>query len=492
MRHWKKAISMLLVLVLLLGMCVTASAEDATGSITIKNAVKDQTYTIYQILTLESYDKDRGAYAYKAANDTWATFLKSEAIAGVYVNTDTSGYVTWVEKADAAAFAKLAQAYAAKNTITNQGKKTADAATLGEGTELKFENLKLGYYLVDSTLGTLCSLDTTNPNVEMREKNAVPENVKEVEEDSTNSYGAKNDADMQQTVNFRSTITAQAGAENYVFHDKMSAGLTFGSVTGVTLNTTKVDAANYEIVTSGLDDGCTFEVRFQQAFCDTLKASDKIVISYTATLNENAVVAGSGNPNESWLEYGQTGSTSTTPVSTTTTYTWCVNIFKYTNGAGDQKTGLAGAEFVLYKKTDNKTYYATAEKTTGEATDTYKVTGWTETKASATKFISPASGKFTINGLDSDTYYLEEIMPPAGFNALSEPITITISDTGKVNATEANANGVDEVEILNQTGTELPETGGMGTMLFYVVGGILVLCAIVLLVTKKRMRNADR
>ena len=108
----------------------------------------------------------------------------------------------------------------------------------------------------------------------------------------------------------------------------MSAGLTFTAVTKVTLNGTDVAAENYEVVTTGLTDDCTFEVRFTQAFCDTLKANDKIVISYTATLNENAVVGVEGNPNESKIEYGQSGKTTTTPPSTTTTYTWDLEVLK--------------------------------------------------------------------------------------------------------------------------------------------------------------------
>ena len=158
-------------------------------------------------------------------------------------------------------------------------------------------------------MGTLCSLDTTNPTVTIKEKNAEPTNVKTVQEDSTGNYGDKNDADIGQTVNFQSTITAQAGAENYVFHDKMSIGLTYGSVTGVTLNGTPVNAENYTVKTKDLTDDCTFEVVFTKAFCDTLKANDKIVISYTATVNENAEVGNVGNPNESKVSYGENGTT---------------------------------------------------------------------------------------------------------------------------------------------------------------------------------------
>lgn len=307
MKTVKRALALVLALTIILTLSIGAFAasgtNDNSGKITIDNAVVGQTYTVYQILKLESYDADANAYAYKAA-DNWASFINGNDIKGPYVSVDEQGYVTWVDGANAAAFAKLAQDYAAKNTIGNEGAKKADSATV------EFTGLNLGYYLVDSTLGTLCSLDTTNPTVTIKEKNVVPTNVKTVEEDSkadTNqAYGTENDADIGQTVNFKSTITAQAGAQNYVFHDTMSLGLTYTGVTGVTLNDNSVAADNYTVVTEGLTDGgCTFEVRFKQAFCDTLKANDKIVISYSAVLNKDAVVAGEGNPNESKLTYGR-------------------------------------------------------------------------------------------------------------------------------------------------------------------------------------------
>ncbi|MGM9557185.1 MAG: isopeptide-forming domain-containing fimbrial protein, partial [Oscillospiraceae bacterium] len=349
MKHMKKLASLLLALVMVFAMGVSVFAEGETGSITINDAVVGQTYTIYQILDLESYNASANAYAYKATT-AWNTFINSAAIKGTYVEVDAQGYVTWKTGADAAAFAKAAQKYAKDNSIANQGSVTAATTTVS------FTGLDLGYYLVDTTLGTLCSLDTTNPDVTMEEKNEVPTNVKTVEEDSTGNYGEKNDADIGQTVNFKSTITAQAGAENYVFHDTMSAGLTYTGVTSVTLNDANVDNTDnkaYTVVSTGLTDGCTFEVRFTQAFCDTLKANDQIVISYTATLNENAVIAGDGNPNTSKLSYGDSSKTDTniTPPSTTTTYTWDVDVFKYTMN-GETEKALAGATFTLSKSAD--------------------------------------------------------------------------------------------------------------------------------------------
>ena len=492
MKHAKKFASLLLALVMAFALATTAFAEGETGSITINDAVVGQTYTIYQILDLESYNTTSNAYSYKATT-AWNTFINSGAIKGTYVEVDGQGYVTWKTGADAAAFAKAAQKYAKDNSIANQGSVTAATTTVS------FTGLDLGYYLVDTTLGTLCALDTTNPNVVMEEKNEVPTNVKTVEEDSTGNYGEKNDADIGQTVNFKSTITAQAGAENYVFHDVMSAGLTYTGVSSITLNGTTVDASNYT-VTAPAADGDTFDVTFTQAFCDTLKANDQIVISYTATLNENAVIAGAGNPNESKLSYGDKGDGShtpsgTTPPSKTVTYTWDVDVFKYTNkttGEGESATtkevALAGATFTLSKNANGTNPIALVRLKDSEDNDTntYRVAKDGET-GTVTEITTDATGKFTIQGLDADTYYLTETVAPAGYNKLSAPVTITIGANGVVNGTTEAPQGVDEVKILNQSGTELPSTGGMGTTIFYVLGSVLVLGAVVLLVTKKRM-----
>ena len=494
MKHAKKFASLLLALVMAFALATTAfAAQEGTltgGSITINDAVPGQTYNAYQILYLESYNADSGAYAYKA-NSAWETWLKTQTS---YVTIDTQGYVTWVEGADVAAFAKLAQAEATKTGSTISADATATAPAAAEGktySTVTFENLKLGYYLVDTTLGTLCALDTTNPNVVMEEKNEVPTNVKTVEEDSTGNYGEKNDADIGQTVNFKSTITAQAGAENYVFHDVMSAGLTYTGVSSITLNGTAVEAANYTVVTdknaegendpNKISDGCTFEVRFTQAFCDTLKANDKIVISYSATLNENAVIAGEGNPNTSKLSYGDSSNTKYTPDSQTKTYTWDVDVFKYTMD-GETETALAGATFTLSKNADGSNPIALVS----EGNNVYRVAKTGET-GTVTEITTDATGKFTIKGLDADTYYLTETAAPAGYNKLAGPVTIVIGANGVVNGTTEATQGVDEVKVLNQSGTELPSTGGMGTTIFYVLGSVLVLAAVVLLVTKKRM-----
>lgn len=478
MKRTKRIASVLLALVMALSLITTAFAAGENGSITIDNAVVGQTYTIYQILDLESYNKDSGAYAYKATA-AWHDFINGADVKSVYVNVDAQGYVTWVKDADVAAFAKLAQKYAADHNIANQGTKTADSTTV------EFTNLDLGYYLVDSTLGTICSLDTTNPSVTIKEKNAAPTNVKEVEEDSTSKYGTANDADIGQTVNFKSTITAQAGAENYVFHDKMSAGLQYTGVTGITLNGNIVDTANYVVKTTDITDGCTFEVVFTQAFCDTLKANDKIVISYTAVVTKDAVIGGDGNLNQSQIEYGESGKTTTTPPSETKTYTWKLDVLKYTM-KGDEKTPLAGAKFTLSKNSDGSDPISLVEV----EKNVYRVA--TKDDANTiTEITTDATGAFTIQGLDSDIYYLTETAAPAGYNVLKSAIEVKVSDKGEVTYIYDGVTATGTVEVENNTGAELPSTGGIGTTIFYVVGGLLVVAAGVLLVTRKRMSKSE-
>ncbi|MGN1020503.1 MAG: SpaH/EbpB family LPXTG-anchored major pilin [Aristaeellaceae bacterium] len=484
MNKTRTLISTLLALMLCMCMIVPAMAtQEGTltgGSITINDAVPGQIYNAYQLLYLESYNADSGAYAYKA-NSAWETWLKTQT---AYVSFDAQGYVTWVDGADAAAFAKLAQVEAAK--MTADATATAPAAAEGATySTVKFENLKLGYYLVDTTLGTLCSLDTTNPNVVMEEKNQAPANVKTVEEDSTGNYGETNDADIGQTVNFKSTITAQAGAENYVFHDTMSAGLTYTGVTGITLNGAAVAASNYTVVTEGLTDNCTFEVVFTQAFCDTLKANDQIVISYTATVNENAVIAGEGNPNASKLSYGDssTATSNVTPPSETITYTWDLDVLKYANG--DESAVLADAKFVLLNSAKTKVATIVGGKVTGWADVPTAADDGSITWPASTVLTTGANGKIEIDGLDADTYYLREVQAPAGYNKLAEDVKVVITGATTVDGELTYTTVVAKVN--NQSGTELPSTGGIGTTVFYVVGGLLVVGAFILLVSKRRV-----
>ena len=474
----KKFVSVLLALAMTLALSVSALAAGETGSITIDNAVKDQTYTIYRIFDLNDHNTDYSAINYKVSTK-WAGFFQTGAEGLNYVDIDDMGYVTWkADKKDAAslqAFAAAALAYAKDHSVVNDGAATAT------GSEVKFENLELGYYLVQSGLGTLCALDTNMPNVTIKEKNGEPTVDKEVQEGA--NWGKTNDANIGDTVNFQTTINVVDGdPKDYVLHDTMSEGLTFNGTVEVTVNGTKI-TTGYQLVNPGTN-GCTFDVVFTNG---TLKPNDVVVVTYSATVNSSAVVAGTGNPNETKLSYTDTNSEShdTTP-SVTRTYTWQVDVFKYTKN-GEKEVALKDAEFVLYRGTgDNKEYVIVTDG---------KVSGWTTEKTQATVFKTPENGKFSIVGLDAGTYYLEETKAPAGYNMLKDPIKVVITaiidettHAGTATITY-NETYTGEVKVENNTGTELPSTGGMGTTIFYVLGGVLMAGAFVLLVVRKRMRT---
>ena len=388
--------------------------------------------------------------------------------------------MTWVKGANVDDFAK-----AAKGQLS--GKIAAGSAKPTENGSATISNLELGYYLVDSTVGALCELNTTKPNMEIKDKNEKPTIEKKVQEDSDGSWGDVNDADIGQTVNFKSTISAMPGARNYVVHDKMDAALEFGSVTSITAgnsNTTLTAGSDYTVVTTGLNDGCTFHIVFTQAYLDSITVDTKIVINYTAKLTSDAV-AGKGYVNDTWLDYGDKQHTEH---DTTTTYTWKLPIYKYQKD-GETKKALAGAEFILYKGTEENRDYAQVANG--------KLTGWTKEKAKATTLVSDAKGKIAVEGLDADTYYLEETKAPDGYNKLAGPVKVEIShevtDEGAhmTNTLKQDTTDVGQVEIENKSGTELPSTGGIGTTIFYVLGSILVIGAVVLLIAKKRMSASE-
>ena len=513
----KKLLAALLAVAMLCAMAVPALATDeaagadthhnsssANGTITINNAINNTEYKIYRILDLQ-YNEATKSYRY-VTNNTWSAFVADKSD---YLTVESTGNVTWKDGADIATFAQLAGQHAKDNasTVSPVGKK------FGNNSTVEFTGLPLGWYLVVSGLtnDAICSIDTTDPSVEISEKNGKPTIHKFVYEGTTGEYS--NDAGIGDTVKFVINVAVLDGTPTgYVIHDAMSAGLSFNedSVTVKRYRPTAENPLAFDVLTKGTNytvtknpaacaasekiSGCTFEVKLEDS---ALQANDMIMVEYTATVNANAVIGGAGNPNETILKYDN----DYTEKSITKTYIWDLGVHKYTNlGGEDTDHPLEKAEFKLYKGNGADKKYATfSTATTVDGTSIYKLTDWVEDETTATAVVTPASGNIKLKGLDAGTYYLEETKAPTGYNKLSAPIKVEINSTlpdaagGTASYTVTYgdnapaANGVVRVE--NKTGTTLPSTGGIGTTIFYVVGGGLMVAAIVLLVTKKRMEN---
>lgn len=500
----KRTMAILLALIMVFALAAPVMAS-GNGQITVNDAVVGQTYSIYRIFDLESFDASKtNAFAYKV-NSNWSKFIDSGA-AQDYISVDKQGYVTWKDSADAAAFAKLALAYAKDNEIDAVASKTAEDATV------VFTGLDLGYYLVDSSLGALCALNTTKHTATVNEKNSAPTLEKKVLNGT--AWGDSTTANRGEEVNFLITVTVGKGAENYTIHDYMNGELKFKEIKSVKLNGADVSADSYQLVTAptcGKDANgrsCTFEIRFTKAFCESLNQKDVITVEYSA-INDNR--AGTVE-NYSNLGYGD-GNTTVVDRVEVKTYSFLIVKWDGRYDIDIEKTDdavLYTAEFKLYDKAEGGTAIQFIARSQDEIDACWKVgqfqslryTVWNESvdpvsKEVLTKTDTIMAGFSEIQGLKAGTYYLEEVQAPDGFNKIAGRIAIKINDNGV--ATIDNMEGslvVDSTDgtrafaIVNNTGAELPSTGGIGTTIFYVVGGILMLGAAVILVTRKKVSSS--
>lgn len=493
MKHMKRFVALFAALALVLAMAAPAFAEEGagtttpeTGTITINNAVKDVTYKFYRIMDIATHTS-KSPYTgivYKT-NEKWSSFV-SEPKWNTYFTVKSDGIIevkpeTATDATFAANFAK-----AAKDAIDGSHAEDYEATTT-TGTLTK--TVQLGYYLVvpegwDGVNPVVCSLGTTNPNVTINEKNGKPTIEKKVKEG--NAFGDTNDAAIGDYVEFQLTINVVDGTpSNYVAHDTMSAGLTFVNEGAQSLKVTRNGddlTSGYEVVAKGLGDGCAFEVKFKD---DVLKTNDKVVITYWAQINEKAVVGTTGNTNSAILKYGTDGEATCNP---TTTYVWSFDVKKYTKGSDSSEVPLAGAKFQV-KNGDN-----VASFKYDNAKKVYKFEGWDVADAAGLVKVveTPATGEIKFEGLDSGTYALEEVEAPKGYNKLDSAISFTIkgaTDPSKGQVSYGTDNATGTIKVLNNAGTVLPGTGGIGTTIFYLIGGGLMVAAAVLLIAKKRMEN---
>lgn len=497
MKIIKKITAMMLSIMMVLGMCSVVGATGATekGTIEINNAIEGQTYKIYKMLTLESYEpatdstgKETSLYSYKPANDQWKEFFENGA-GHEYVTINENGYVEWkagVGEEKAADLAQKALTYAtdSENQITAVGSVYAQATTV------TFNNLDLGYYLVDSSLGALCDLTTTNLNVEILEKNGVPTVDKKVYEE--NNLQNFNYANIGDTVTFETTVEVKKGASNYKLYDKMSTGFQLkensAPLSTLTIIAYNTEGEMLEELTQDQDytfkkTSDSFTVEFKNTYLKKHENVDyKIKVAYNAILTGDATIGkDSGNTNTAWVTYGDNNTKSKDSV--TNTYTFRIPVFKYTG----TNTALAGAKFSLHSEQTCVDANRIDLIKVGE-TETYRrfITGDTDA-SKVTAITTTSTGKFSITGLKPGTYYLKEIAAPKGYNVLAKPVRIEVTSEGTIKVDNGTAmEQTNEVKVKNNAGSLLPSTGGMGTTVFYIAGAFLVLISGVVLIAKKR------
>lgn len=531
----KRVFSLVLTLILAFALAVPAFATNVTID---SEHNENATYGAYQLMTLTTslkcdvtghvHDEKCYNYSYKI-NSKYEDILKEVLnIAGA---ADGKTLDQTIMEAIAAKSGDAVRELA--EDLYDEIKEMPCDKTLDEGTEA---DLAQGYWLiVDSTADlpdgvtrSLVMLDTAGAEeITIKAKDDTIDIGKTVTTPDVNltpetsaEYGTVNIGD---TITFTLTSSLPADLDKYThpeekyqfkFVDTMSAGLEFIGITSVKIGENEVHAYTDEepgYKTSGFFAGPNKNGQgeidlstYVQANLDTL-GGEKVVVEYTAKLTENAVVEIDGSIKEENVVYVKftndydTFQEGETPEKDVDVYSFTLDIYKYTDDNGtdgyqDSDTHLADAEFQLYKTVNDTTYYATANEVTPGGGN-YKITGWVAmtdpevVPADAATFITPASGKLDIDGLDLGTYYLRETKAPDGYNLLADPIEIRIEDAGDNAAAPTVEIPVEHVE--NSSGIELPSTGGIGTTIFYTLGGLLAVGAAVFLVTKKRMSGVE-
>ena len=518
MKNIKKILALFLMLTVVVGLSTVVRAVE----VTVEGAKTDETYNAYKLFdaTIDgekvSYTilKEVGEEENKTTNPVWTAVVGSASAdsKGVYtVNglkfTPSAGdpNVFVVEQTDDFSAADLA---AALNTIlqaAEEGEKPLGEPITGNNKKITIPDDQLGYYFVDTTLGSLCSLVTPNAGQVLYEKNSVPTLKKEVREDSEDDpekqFGESANGDMGQTMQFKLTVntgTNEQGAaisesdrpepsgvdDNYVITDTLPTGMTYtGDTFATTTGAQKVEGTDSTATVSisgwtlGTDLWVTYEgdVLTITLKADKVKALGQdtdIEILYGARIDSDAVVGGDGNTNTAVLRYKNQV---TTEVEATV-YTYKFEVLKV--DAEDNETTLDGVKFTL--KDSNGKYYVAS-------TDNASI--WqTEENAIATS----DGGKITFTGLDAGTYTLTEVETKDGYNLLDGDVTVTISDTGEVSMDGAKSVEDGVITIENRAGVVLPSTGGIGTTVFYVVGALLLFVPAIILVSKKKTGTMDK
>lgn len=463
MKSIRKTIGLIMVLMLTMALVTTAFAA-GSGSITVENPKAGEAYTAYLVFDVV-YNDEKSAYAYTIASDSqWLPVVQTYS--GVTLSdavTDGNGNTFYiVEKNDAfsaAAFAKVLQG-------ALEGK-TGIELTLADGKAVA-SGLDLGYYFVSSTNGALCNLTTTNPDATIYDKNDVP--FEKTADDISVEVG--------QTVEFVLTgkVPDTTGFETYTYEisDVMSSGLTFSKDVQVYIDGVLLED-HYTLTNTPAEDEATgFTLGIDVMQLQNLTGK-QIKVTYSAVVNADAVSV--IQKNNAVLKYSNDPTDSskfTTIPSEEKLYTAKIVIDKFETGNEEKK--LAGAQFVLMNS--GSAFYAYDEET--------ETVSWVAEQKDATVITTDDEGFAAFIGLEDGIYTLKEIEAPAGYNLLTKTIDITVagSDSDETTLT-VTAN------VANNTGSQLPGTGGMGTVLFYILGITMMAVSCVALVVNKRREIRD-
>ena len=530
MKTVKRALALVLALTLLLAMSATVfAADETTYTITINNTTTGHTYEAYQIFAGDLAEKDGTKIL---SNIVWGSGISDagkEALGNAAEKAETLK-----KAADAETFAKEVAPY-----LQNPSKSTA-----GDGSYM-ISGLTAGYYLVRDINAPADDFYTAYIMEVVADVTAEPKGDKPTIDKNirdNNETVKANEASIGDAVNYEITskVPNMTGYTKYFFvlNDTLSKGLTFNNDVKVKIGETELAADAYSVTSTTNRDGTTSVKIVLNNFINYQeKNGQTILVTYSATLNRDAEVGTTPNTNAVKLVYSNdpnhtyTGEnepaagdpTGETPESKTETYTTELTITK-TDGNGQI---LTGAEFTLtgnsvnivlvsestftegengtYWKLKNGTYTTTEPTTENQAsynstetkyskTTTLTAKGTDQTETSVKGYVDN-EGKVTFRGLGAGGYMLAETVTPAGYNTI-EPIKFTISfnkDTKTFSTDNKNISvGTDNTlstTIVNNAGAELPSTGGIGTTVFYVLGGLLVVCAGVLLITKRRMNK---
>ena len=519
MKTIKRISCLLLALALMMALSVTAFAANVTVD---DNAILNgHSFTAYQVFT----GREEGGIL---SDVEWGSGINADAfLAALKSDTNCGGKFT-----NCGTAAEVADVLGKNNTddaLANAVAKLAYANKTGNGTPLTAgENtLADGYYLIVDTTANVGAGGAYNAallqvvgNINIKAKTDAPTVDKSVT-DSNNVAGNAADYSIGDKVPF--TLVGSVpkmdsyDTYKYIFHDTLSAGLTAPAKTEVKvyLSADKIlDDDDTEVTT---DFTVTVSGQEITVSCDDLKtvsgiAAEKyIIVSYSATLNSSANIGSEGNPNTVKLEYsnkpdqsgsGDTNNTGNTPEDKVLVFTYELDVTKV--DGQNTETKLSGAEFVLLNSDKSKV----AKVADGKLVEWVAVPAAVDGKITypaGTTLTSGSDGKFVIAGLDAGSYFLREIKAPVGYNLIKNDISVTITATLnqaeeapaltaltiKVDNDSAEngnvATGAVATDVKNNMGATLPETGGIGTTIFYVLGSVLLFGAAVLLITKKRM-----